>query len=78
MLANHQTAYQNRFYNSFFDNSGNIGYRYHNGSEIGAGTVQRHIADVATMVAKSVFEEVTGRAYEGKAAPSLLLVSIML
>ncbi|KAH1011834.1 hypothetical protein HUJ04_001115 [Dendroctonus ponderosae] len=57
VLANHQTAYQNRFYNSLFDNSSNIGYRYYNGSEIGAGTLQRHIADVATMVAKSVFEE---------------------
>uniref|UniRef100_A0AAR5Q431 Nicastrin n=1 Tax=Dendroctonus ponderosae TaxID=77166 RepID=A0AAR5Q431_DENPD len=75
VLANHQTAYQNRFYNSLFDNSSNIGYRYYNGSEIGAGTLQRHIADVATMVAKSVFEEVTGQAYQGGASPSLLLVS---
>lgn len=76
MLANHKLAYRNRFYNSLYDTSDNIHYEYHNGSDILNDTVQKYVGDVAIMVARSVFSEITGQSYDGEVVADLTVVSI--
>lgn len=75
MLANHKLAYRNQFYNSLYDTADNIHYEYHNGSDISNDSVQKYVGDVALMVARSVFGEITGQSYDGKVVANLTVVS---
>lgn len=67
VLADHKEAYVNRFYNSIYDNASNIQFVYYENvteedySTIPLDSLQWHIANVSEMVAKSVYEEITGK-----------------
>ena len=67
VLANHNKEYRNPYYNSIYDNASNILYKYYNGSLVPEDSVQKYVADVATMVAKSVYEEVVNEKNTGDA-----------
>ncbi|XP_066149210.1 nicastrin [Euwallacea fornicatus] len=74
VLADHNNTYNNAFYNSIYDNASNIGYKYVNGSNVKADTIQGYVGQVALMVAKSVFEDVTGNQFNGNVVANLSLV----
>ncbi|XP_066260792.1 nicastrin [Euwallacea similis] len=74
VLADHKTAYRNPFYNSIYDNASNIGYEYVNGSDVKSDTIQGYVGEVALMVAKSVFEDITGNQFNGNVVANLSLV----
>ncbi|KAL3270672.1 hypothetical protein HHI36_021200 [Cryptolaemus montrouzieri] len=66
VLANHEREYSNRFYNSIFDNSTNINFRYFNRSDelVPIDSIQYHLVAIANTISKSIYQEVTGVRYE--------------
>lgn len=80
VLADHQNAYVNKFYNSIYDNASNVRFLYYenvtqnDSSAIPYDSLQWHIANVSLMVAKSVYEEITGESNFENAKPDIPLV----
>lgn len=78
VLADHKEAYFNNFYNSMYDNASNVDFIYienaYNDSMIPEGSLQKHVARIADMVAKSVYKEVTDRDYSGNINASAVMV----
>lgn len=64
ILADHSGSYVNPFYNSVYDNATNLKYSYLNlsGTDIvESNSIQAHIQKVSSMVAKSIYHEITGK-----------------
>ncbi|KAF5286499.1 hypothetical protein FQR65_LT12582 [Abscondita terminalis] len=77
VLANYEKEYKNKFFNSIKDNASNIDYVYYNTTEdfaIPSDSIQQFTADVATMLAKSLFQEIVGETYAGSEKVKLNLV----
>lgn len=75
VLTDHQVEYRNPFYNSLYDNSSNIGYKYYNGSAVDNDSIQKYVSDVALMVARSISIEITQGGYKANVSADLSLVS---
>lgn len=82
VLTDHKDTYVNRFYNSIYDNASNIQFVYYENvtqeehTIIPLDSLQWHIANVSEMVAKSVYEEITGKRSDGDVKADLPLVSL--
>ncbi|XP_044763682.1 nicastrin [Coccinella septempunctata] len=64
ILANHQKQYSNKFYNSIFDNSSNINYKYNNKSSVlPSDSIQKHLYSLAYTVSKSVYQLITNKTW---------------
>lgn len=74
VLTDHEVEYRNPFYNSLYDNSSNIGFKYYNGSAVDNDSIQKYVSDVALMVARSISIEITGGGYKGNVSANLSLV----
>lgn len=80
VLADHRDAYVNKFYNSIYDDSSNIQFHFYenvtesDSSAIPLGDLQWFVANVSEMVAKSVYEEVTGKPTDDRVKADLPLV----
>ncbi|CAG9770381.1 unnamed protein product [Ceutorhynchus assimilis] len=77
VLTNHEKEYRNHYYNSLYDNASNIEFVYMNGSNIPHNSIQKYVGDVATMVAKSIYQELMGQNYTDLAVLNLTLVDEM-
>ncbi|CAH1382480.1 hypothetical protein MTP99_006451 [Tenebrio molitor] len=67
ILADHKTRYLNPFYNSVYDNATNLNYAYLNLSQrtvVAEDCIQTHVQKVATMLAKSLYTEITNASYQ--------------
>lgn len=53
------SSYTNKFYNSMYDDAENLNYNYLNSSDAPKDSIQQHIADVAMILARSLYEEIT-------------------
>lgn len=85
VLADHQEAYLNNFYNSIYDNASNIQFQYYenvttedDASVIPEDSLQMYLANVSEMVALSVYQEVTNATYAGTQKPSLAMINELL
>lgn len=79
LLADHGETFVNNFYNSIFDNATNLLFEYHHDTqEIPSDSIQRFITDISTLLAKSIYEEVTGNAYVGFEEASVRMVNELL
>jgi hypothetical protein len=67
ILADHKTRYLNPFYNSVYDNATNLNYAYLNLTQstlVAEDCIQTHVQKVATMLAKSLYTEITNASYQ--------------
>ncbi|KAK4878728.1 hypothetical protein RN001_011234 [Aquatica leii] len=74
VLGNYQDEYTNQFYNSINDNASNIDYYYYNATEIPLDSIQHFTANIAEMLAKSLYVEISGKDYKGDEKVRLDLV----
>uniref|UniRef100_V5GWG1 Nicastrin n=1 Tax=Anoplophora glabripennis TaxID=217634 RepID=V5GWG1_ANOGL len=77
VIADHERSYTNFFYNSVYDNASNIGYKYYDSESqvnIPEDSIQRFIVNISEIVAKSVYETITGNTYSGEVATDAVLV----
>ncbi|CAH1118578.1 unnamed protein product [Phaedon cochleariae] len=81
IIADHESSYSNHFYNSLFDNSTNIAYRYYDTllpEYIPKNSFQQFIANMSEAIGKSVFEEITKKKYTGNASSDVVLADELL
>ncbi|CAH0548545.1 unnamed protein product [Brassicogethes aeneus] len=84
ILTDYEKTFSNNFYNSIYDNSSNIAYKYYNVTEIENGknipknSIQGYIVDVATALAKSVYQELKGEIYRGDQKLDIVLIDELL
>lgn len=79
LLADHKHEYANQFYNSIYDNVQNIKYKYMNNSDektevFDENNIQKYIANISTMIARAVFQELTDTIYKGNKTADANLV----
>ncbi|KAJ3651438.1 hypothetical protein Zmor_017482 [Zophobas morio] len=68
VLADHRGPFLNPFYNSVYDNASNLHYKYLNLTKDDisqSDNIQTHVQKVATMLAKSLYLEITAKSYQG-------------
>lgn len=81
IISDHEASYSNNFYNSIYDSSSNIAFEYYpnitndDGSIIPQDSIQQFIVNVTENVAKSVYETITNKVYDGKTLVDIGLVS---
>ncbi|XP_030747514.1 nicastrin [Sitophilus oryzae] len=74
VITNHESEYINHYYNSFYDTSENIQYKYQNGSSIPNDSIQGNIGNIVTVLANSLYEEIIGTKYNGTATANLEMI----
>ncbi|CAG9854280.1 unnamed protein product [Phyllotreta striolata] len=85
LITDHKTTYSNHFYNSIYDNSGNIKFKYYNLTEdskndelLPKESIQYFIKNVTETLGKSIYQEITGKAYNGKINADTVLIDELL
>ncbi|XP_057663612.1 nicastrin [Diorhabda carinulata] len=83
VIADHKTAYSNNFYNSIYDDSNNIRFKYYNVSKeeeslIPKDSIQYFITNVTEILGKSIFTAITERNYTGDYKFDVVLVNELL
>ncbi|EFA05049.2 nicastrin [Tribolium castaneum] len=78
ILTDHRNGYLNNFYNSIYDNATNLNYVYLNLSKssdsVVGDNIQKHIQNVSTMLAKSLYSEITSKSYFGEKIADLQFI----
>lgn len=60
VIASHDDEFDNHFYHSFYDDRVNINYEY---EHITNDSIQQYISDISMVLAKSLYEELSGHPY---------------
>ncbi|RZB39345.1 Nicastrin and/or Peptidase M28 domain containing protein [Asbolus verrucosus] len=76
ILADHKTSYKNHFYNSVYDNATNLNYTYLNitANETVIEGIQSYVQNVSTMLAKSLYFEITDEKYDNETAADVQFI----
>ncbi|CAH1110152.1 unnamed protein product [Psylliodes chrysocephalus] len=83
VISDHKTFYSNHFYNSVYDNSSNIHFKYYNLtteeiSVIPKDSIQYFIKNITEIIGRSIYQEITGHGYTGDSKVDLILVNELL
>lgn len=61
VLSNFDTSFLNKHYHSIYDDNENIEYSY---SNIKSQSIQENIADISIILAKTLYQKMTGIPYD--------------
>lgn len=72
VFTSYGNQFTNRFYHSLYDDAVNVDYKYRNGSDIVADSLQSFVANFSTALAHSLYKEMTDEEADSTVDPKLV------